>query len=111
MDQGLFPSPTPVSLPSTYILITIHQLTRQDYESFRQNITEVLKHVVAGYVPVLTVDEEQSIPNRTVLQLYFTTLAGMADDNATVQAFHQLRNNRALIMQLRVFLQVLLHMA
>lgn len=111
MDQGLLPSPTPVSLPSTYILITIHQLAREDYESFRQNITEVLKHVVAGYMPVLTVDEEQSNPNRTVLQLYFTTPDGMADENATVQAFHQLRNNRALIMQLRVFLQVLSCMA
>ena len=111
MDQGLFPSPTPVSLPSTYILITIHQLALQDYESFRQNITEVLKHVVAGYVPVLTVDEEQSNATRTVLQLYFTTPAGMADENATVQAFHQLRNNQALIMQLRLFLQVLSCMA
>jgi len=102
---------TPVSLPSTYILITFNQLARQDYESFQQNITEVLNKVVAGYVPVLTVDEEQSNPTRTVLQLYFTTPDGMADEQATVQAFYQLSSNQTLIMQLPFFLQVLLCMA
>ena len=109
MDQGLCPSPTPVSLPFTYIQITIHQLTREDYENFRQNITKVLKQVVAGSMPVLTVDEEQC-PTRTVLQLYFTTPDGMADEQATVQAFYQLNSNQTLIMQLH-FLQVLLCMA
>ena len=87
-DQSLLPSPTPVSLPAIFILITFPQLGRQDYEAIKQDILEQVLANFTGYV--LAVDEEQSDANMTVLQLYLVTAAGMPDEQATINAFHVL---------------------
>ena len=94
MDHSVVPSPTSTPLPSTLILITFPSLTIQGYTDIEQNITTAFKRALAStnLTIVLSVDEEQSNAIATVVVMYLKTTAGVADEQATIDAFYQLNN-------------------
>ena len=94
MDHSVVPSPTSTPLPSTLILITFPSLTIQGYTDIRQNITTAFKRALAStnLTIVFSVDKEQSNAIATVVVMYLQTTAGVADEQATIEAFYQLNN-------------------
>ena len=94
MDHGVVPSPTLTPLPSTLILITFPGLSIQGYIAIQQNITTAFKQVLASanLTTVFIVDKDRSNASTTVVLLYLETTAGVADDQATSEAFYQLNN-------------------
>jgi len=94
MDHSVVPSPTSTPLPSTLILITFPGLTIQGYTDIQQNITTAFKRalVSTNLTIVFILDEEQSNAIATVVVMYLETAAGVADEQATIEAFYQLNN-------------------
>ena len=94
MDYSVVPSPTSTPLPSTLILITFPGLTIQGYTDIQQNITTAFKRALAStnLTIVFILDEEQSNAIATVVVMYLETAAGVADEQATIEAFYQLNN-------------------
>ena len=94
MDHSVVPSPTSTPLPSTLILITFPGLTIQGYTDIQQNITTAFKRALAStnLTIVFILDEEQSNAIATVVVMYLETAAGVADEQATIEAFYQLNN-------------------
>ena len=94
LDHGVVPSPTLTPLPSTLILITFPGLSIQEYTAIQQNITTVFKQVLASanLTTIFILDKERSNAITTVALLYLEITAGVADDQATTEAFYQLNN-------------------
>ena len=94
LDHGVVPSPTLTPLPSTLILITFPGLSVQEYIAIQHNITTAFKQVPASanLTTVFIVDKERSNAITTVVLLYLEITTGVADDQATSEAFYQLNN-------------------
>ena len=94
LDHGVVPSPTLTPLPSTLILITFPGLSIQEYIAIEQNITTAFKEVLASanLTTVFIVDKDRSNAITTVVLLYLEITTGVADDQATSEAFYQLNN-------------------
>lgn len=94
LDHGVVPSPTLTPLPSTLILITFPGLSVQEYIAIQHNITTAFKQVPASanLTTIFIVDKERSNAITTVVLLYLEITTGVADDQATSEAFYQLNN-------------------